>query len=43
MDKIIILKMLPSKDINISIENAVYSKLLIPPGSFAEIKIPSLR
>ena len=30
-------------DINISVENAVYSKLNIPPGYFAEIKIPSMR
>lgn len=28
---------------NISVENAIYSKLRIPPGYFAEIKIPSLR
>ena len=27
----------------ISIENPVYSKLIIPPGRFAEIKIPSIR
>ena len=27
----------------ISIENPVYSKYLIPPGAFAQIKIPSLR
>ena len=27
----------------ISIENPVYSKLRVPPGLFAEIKIPSLR
>ena len=27
----------------ISIENPVYSKLLIPPGAFARIKVPSLR
>ena len=30
-------------DVNISVENAVYSKLRIPSGYFAEIKIPSLR
>ena len=28
---------------SISIENPIYSKLNIPPGYFAEIKIPSLR
>lgn len=28
---------------NISIENPIYSKLNVPPGYFAEIKIPSLR
>ena len=27
----------------ISIENPAYSKLLVPPGAFARIKVPSLR